>query len=286
MAAEAGTKMGNATYDPGLGAARRAAGGGGRATTAPGPMTYSAYGGMPTSGGGADFLRQLSDALAGGVNTANAQADQQAGLLGQQRDLLGANQQTQTGYINQDAATGNARIGLNREGLGIQSGALNRASALLPQQHAITMQGLADQLAQARYGAGMQRRSLSSAATTAGATVSTGARQGFADIMKQLGFSKKEINRATRSENLNYGERQAQLNDQRQQLTLAGRGLDLDAQELQTRTARALQQLGLSTSISVMDVTRAINDVNAGRYNNLAPYLGAIYQAGGIRPTG
>lgn len=267
--------MGNVVgYDSGLSQARAGSN----------RQQYQAQGG-PQQTAGTNFLRDLSDYLARTMANTNANARQQTDLLSGQIGMLQGNQQTQAGYINQDQGFGTARIGLNREGLGVQQGALNRATALLPQQHALTLQGLQDQLAQAKYGAGMQRRSLGAQATVQGATVSTGARQGFKDIMKQLGFSKKDIRRATRSENLGFGERQASLADQQKQLNLASRGLDMDAQELQSRTQRALEQLGLSTAISVNDIMRAINDVNAGRFNVLQQYLGPIYQAGGPRPV-
>lgn len=203
----------------------------------------------------------------------------------QQLDLIGANQRAETGYINQDDALGRERLGLSREGLGIQRGALGRQAVLDPRLHQLNLDQLAQQGEQNIFGSEQQNRQLSSQATTAGSLQSVGARQGFSDIAKQLEFGQRDVLRGTQRENLTFEERQAQLKDQNKQLDLAAKGLDIDGKELQNRTSRALQQLGLSSALSTQDVIRAINDLNAGRYNPIQGILGTLYQASGIRPV-
>lgn len=203
----------------------------------------------------------------------------------QQLGLIGANQKMQTGYINEDNSLGNARIGLNREQLGIQRGALERQGILDPRLHQLNLEELAQQGEQNIFQAEGQRRDLTSQAVQAGALQSVGARQGFSDIDKQLQFGQRNVLRGTQRENLSFEERQAQRADDRKQLDLAAKGLDLDARELSNRTSRALQELGLSSALNTQDVIRAINDLNAGRYNPIQALLGTIYQASGVRPT-
>lgn len=203
----------------------------------------------------------------------------------QQLGLVGANQQMQTGYINQDAGFGRERIGLNREGLGVQQGALNRAGVLDPRLHQLSLEEWKQRGEQNIFQREGQDRQLSSQATTAGSLQSQGARQGFSDIAKQLEFGQRDVLRGTQRENLSFEERAAQRQDQQKQLDLAAKGLNIDGRELESRTQRALQELGLSSSIKVQEITRAINDLNAGRYNPLQAILGTIYQASGVRPV-
>lgn len=203
----------------------------------------------------------------------------------QQLGLIGANQKMQTGQINEDDAIGGARIGLNREQLALQRGALGRQDVLDPRMHQLNLDQLHQQGEQNIFGADQQNRQLTSQGVTSGALQSVGARQGFSDIAQQLQFGQRDVLRGTQRENLTFEERQAQRADEHKSLDMAAKGLDLDARELHNRTSRALQQLGLNSALSVQDVTRAINDLNAGRYNPIQALLGTIYQASGVRPT-
>lgn len=238
--------------------------------------------------GQTDFLKQLQSVWDMGM-IANAPGEQginnNINSYMQQLGLVGANKEMQTGYINQDKQIGQERLGLSREGLGLQRGALGRQDVLDPRLHQLSLEELRQRGEQNIFGAGQQDRQLSSQATQSGALQSQGAREGFSDIAKQLEFGQRDVLRGTQRENLSFEERSAQRADQRKQLDLAAKGLDIDGRELETRTSRALQELGLSSALSVQEVTRAINDLNAGRYNPLQAILGTIYQASGVRPV-
>lgn len=259
-------------------------GAGGSGGYAPPPQSQTSQGARTQN----DFLKQFQSVWDMGV-IANAPNDTAINnnikSYMEQLGLNQANQQMQTGYINQDNAFGQAKLGLSREGLGIQRDQLGRAKALSPQQHALAMEALTQREGEARFGAEKSGRALDSQATTQGATVSTGARQGVSDIATQLGFGLQDIGRSRAGEELSFKERQANLADQEKSLNLAAKGMDIDGQELGARTQRALDQLGLSTSTSVQDITRAINDLNAGRYNPLQALLGTIYQSSGVKPN-
>lgn len=251
---------------------------------APGRVSANSY----QYGGTKDMLNQLQSVWNLG-QIANLPADtainNNISSYMQQLGLIGANQQMETGNINQDQALGSARLGLNRSDLNLQQAALGRQDTLDPRLHQLSLEELQQQGQQNQFGADQQNRQLTSQGVTQGALQSVGARQGFSDIAQQLQFGQRDVLRGTQRENLGFEERQAQRADQHKSLENAAKGLDLDAQELQNRTSRALQQLGLSSALSVQDVTRAINDLNAGRYNPLQAILGTIYQASGVRPV-
>lgn len=267
-------------------------GGGGSSSRTGAERTAGRYGGgapaRQIQSGAYDMQNQLQSFWDMG-RAANAPADtainNNINSYMQQLGLLKANQQTETGNINQDNSYGLERLGISREGLGIQQGALARQNLISPEQHRLAMEALAQREQEAWHGAQGQQRQLSSQATTSGNLQSQGAREGFGNIQQQLEFGLKDIGRSREGENLQFNERQAGLADQKKSLDLAAKGLDIDGRELATRTQRALQQLGLQTSLSVQDVTRAINDLNAGRYNPLQAMLGTIYQASGVKPV-
>lgn len=232
----------------------------------------------------------------------NAQADYNIGLLGVQQADQNASYGMQQSALQQQLAAGMGQIG-------IQQGALGRQQALLPQEadlqkqlfglnnqgFGIQQQGLDLQTQIANSRADQQKRGAWSSATAAGATNTKGFGQQLTDIGTQLqqqlagiGLSEQQLNLSKQREgiqekqyDLSYSEQVAQLND-------TAKRLGLESTDLKARINNALGQLGLSQSMSDVQIIQGINDIQNGRYTAIGNVLGQISQIDPrlLAPTG
>lgn len=245
-------------------------------------------------------LGALWSLIQGVSSPALASARTQVGNYNTQLGALLANQQNQSGLINQQQGIDFARLGIQGDQLEIQQGALNRALGLAPQNEALTQkqfglnkEDIAASADQARFNAMRQQQGLTSAATARGANVTQGYREDQGAINTQLGFTLGGIGRqgqrldvSKQQHALDYGEQQAQLRDQQKNLGLVAKGLGLSHQEVETRTQNALNQLGLSTAISTGDIYNAIIQAQTGAFSPITQLLPMISQLSGITIPG
>jgi hypothetical protein len=231
-------------------------GGGGVNTTVDnGWYGYNGGAGQPATSNpdylaGAKTWGQNYGVLTGTINAQPAMIQNQMERQGASIGIMGAlaNQAQETGYLNQDYDIGQRKLGLQREGLGVDVEANKRQPGLLTGLHDLALQGMTAE-------ADQRRRALESQATARGAFTSIGAQQGRFDIASGL-------MRGVQGENLQYGEKMAQTADQAKKLDIAGRELGISGEQLQNDLERGLARLNLGTATSVADLTNKINSSN------------------------
>lgn len=190
----------------------------------------------------------LDQALNAGMTQAGPQfannqtyRDQLAGQIG----MTNASQSAQTDYLNQDYNTGLSRLDLQQKSQGIQKNALGRQP-----QYLATLHDLANQLL--NQSADTARRGATSSAIARGANTSIGFNQQLGDINSQL------ANQLAQSDT-RYAEQQASVADQNAALDLQAKDLGLSRDALKTELSRGLDRLGLSSMMSVADLTGKLN---------------------------
>lgn len=216
------------------------------------------------------------------INPANAMANQQTGNLQDQMALLMAGGDLQSQQAQQAADFSLAGLGLQQQNLGINEAALDRQSALLPQQFALQNQGFDLQGEQANYGAGVSRRGLDNNYAARGAFTSEGANQGRGDIQSQLDFSLRGIGLNREGARLSHEEQMAQLGDAKKQLSLSSQQLGLNGQEIKSRLQNALQQIGISSMMSVDQLLSEMYKVQQGQISPISGLFGDIYALSGV----
>lgn len=164
-----------------------------------------------------------------------------------------------TGQLNTQAGFDRSRIGLSREGIGVDQNAINRQIGVNSQ-----LQNLANQLfglnrTELDKDYNTSQRKLLSNATAKGA-VSFG--QGFAkdraDIYGKLLLDVQRGDVEKNKSDVNFGENKAQLEDRRKQLDLRAKGLGIDAGELESRLSNGLQRLGVDRFFRWQDIMDAM----------------------------
>jgi hypothetical protein len=243
------------------------------------------------SGPGSQSLMDPSfQALLGayGPQFAQAQAQGQQAIipLYQQMQLLGpegalANQQAQ-----QQAGFSEQQIGLNQQQLGIQQGALTREMQLLPQQYGLQQQGFGLSETEAQQGYQQQLRGLNSASTASGSFTSTGANQSRGDLYNNLTNSLQNIGLQRQGAALTFAEQQAQQQDSQKQLGIQAKQLGISEDEVKARLNNALQQTGLSSTLSADQILGQIGQIQQGELSPLSGLLSQIAQLSGITLTG
>lgn len=344
--------MVNAVYDYG-GPGSSSVGRGGALQTAnvPGGNNPVQYG---QTQGQFQMANQLFNAFQAADATPNQLTLNKLGALQQQRDLLGASQDTQSGYLNDSMQNQLAMLQLQNRGIGIQQGQLDRSNALLPQQRALQQQqygisgeqlglqgkgldinerqlglqgrgldvqdqAIQQQVRDLLYGNDRAKQNLVSSQAARGASNTPGTALGQQDLAAQLQSSLSGIDRAKQGQGLareGLGLSKEQLGLSRDQLALQQRGLGiqqqqsdlsyneqlaqnkdaqksldimkertgLDEKEINNRTQQALDQLGLSTSLSTLDVYKAMQDTRMGLYNPVSQVFSYLYQLSGLNP--
>lgn len=212
--------------------------------------------------------------------------------------LLGANQATQAGYLNQQLQNQLAGLGLQSQEQGIQQGALNRQKELVPQQQAltaqgydITNQGYDAQRAEAQRQAQLSQQNLTGQAAAQGANNTVGFGRGLANISDSLNYSLGNLARSQQQTglqqagtNLGNKEQLAALQDAQKHLDILQQTTGLSKADIENRTQQALNQLGLSTALSTMDIYKAMADAQAGLYNPISQVLSFVTQLSGLNP--
>lgn len=201
-----------------------------------------------------------------------------------QLDLNAAGYQTQTGYINQSAQNQLAANALTGQSQGIQQGALQRQSQLLPQQYDITKQqlgiagqqlglqgqgldiqqqsqaiqgqGLQQQLADLYYGNTRAQQNLIAQKAAAGGGNTAGQTLGLQDLAQQLASSVSGVGRAQAQLGLQgqqLGLSRQQLGLQQQGLGLQGRSAELNYNEQMAQNKDAQNQLDIMQQKTGLD---------------------------------
>lgn len=261
----------------------------------PGDPFYNAPGpGPSTTPGSISYVpptpptaEQLAAPAKFGLKTAMDQAhvdDMLNAAFGQQQrqgfgtDILfaNANQQQESGYLNQDYALGNRRLNNQQAGLDLQRAALGRQPGYLTALHDLANKGFDIQNQQVGLGrqgafanAGQARRGLESQLTARGAFTSVGGQQGRFDIAGDLlrqvqGYNLQDqsIGLNRQGEAVRYFENMAQVGDQNKKLDIAASDLGIDRDQLSNELQKGLGRLNLSTATNVSDLLGKINSSN------------------------
>lgn len=207
----------------------------------------------------------------------------QLALLNAGSDMQSRQAKDQYGYSKE-------RLGIQGEELGMQREQLGRAQSQSPLYQALDQRGFAlneeDLKASetsAWRGAQGQQRGLTSSATARGAMQTEGTRQGFDTIQKGLqsqlegiGRDRSRLDISKERNKLGYQEEQARLKDSSKNLDLMSKQMGISSRELESNLSNALQQIGLSTSISAGDIARSIQNQLAGQYDPLSGITGQL----------
>jgi hypothetical protein len=220
----------------------------------------------------------------------------QTDLLQNQIDLTGLQSGLSSRVAGQNAMFSMADIGLSREQLGIQQGTLARQMGLLPQEYALQgrqfdVQGrrLDEQTKESWLGAAEQQRAAKGAGIAQGNLMLPGAPQQRADIAQHLqnaltniGFSRDDLQIAREKAALDYQEKQAQQKDAEKQLGVQAKRLGLSEDEVRARLQNSLDQIGISSAVSVDQLLGEIQKVEQGGTSVFSPLFAALQQAGVI----
>lgn len=207
-----------------------------------------------------------------------AQNDMTRDSLLRQIGMAEANQQTRTGYLNQDFSRGNQRIDVQRDALGIDRAGNQRNLGYLDQ-----LQGFAARLLglqtndvgisrrQAWAETDQAQRQAKSSATARGAYSAPGLGISLNDIAGQLTRTGQRLDVQQGQNQLGFDRESASIANQRAQtkdqaatLDIRARELGLDRADLQTSLDRGIEQLNLDTYINTNDLMDAMasNDIN------------------------
>lgn len=212
----------------------------------------------------------------------NAQQVGQYDSLQNQLALLMGGYTNQSSLLNQQAGFDTRNLNLTGQQYGIQAGALNRQSSLLPQLNTIAQQQYDLQTQGANESAAASRRASDSAATASGAYTSIGHNQQLTDIQSQLQRSLSNIALQRQQHALSYDEQLASLGDSQKQLGIMEQRLGISREEITTRLNNALNQLGLSSAMSVNDMLGELGKIESGDYSPISQLAGDIYAISGI----
>lgn len=251
-----------------------------------GPAGYSAAAAARTtqgqSGAMTDLINQIIGAQQGGYNPSSDFQNQIA--------MIQAGGAMNTRQAKEQAGYGRERIGIQGEQLGMQRDQLQRAMGLSPQYKALDDRNFAlgyqdlDAANLAAWrGAEQSQIALKSSAAARGSTVTQGTERGFDTIQKGLqaglegiGRDRSRLDISKERAQLGYQEEQARFKDAGKNLDLMSKQLGISSRELETNLNNALQQIGLSTSISAGDIAKSIQAQLAGQYDPLSGITGEL----------
>jgi hypothetical protein len=232
-------------------------------------MGGTGYGGTPAAPNPDYLANARTWGTQQGLQTGliNAAPDYIQNQMAQQSANIGimgalANQQQQTGWLNQDYQTGLQRNDLAQQGNQIDIGANARQPGYLTALHNIAGQQY-DLTRQGQQGqADINQRALEAQLTGRGAFTSVGGQQGRYDIAQNLIRGLQGTNLQQQGETTRFNEGMAQTQDQKQKLDLAAQGLGIDRNQLGTELQRGLDRLNLSTGTTVADLMNKVNSSN------------------------
>jgi hypothetical protein len=201
-----------------------------------------------------------------GINAATAAAAPgRIALQGQMAgDLYGiagaqANQSLESGYLNQNYGLANARNQLAMQNNQVDIGANARQPGFLTALHNIAGQQFDLSRQGEQTNADVNRRGLESKLTGQGAFTSIGGQQGRFDIANQLLQQTQGTNLQQQGEGVNYNEKMATANDQKQQLAIKAQDLGITGDQLKASLDQGLGRLNLSTGMTTADLMNKIN---------------------------
>lgn len=172
---------------------------------------------------GPNLINQINANYANQQRVANQEAGYQQQNLGLQQNQLGIQQ----GALNRQSALLPQQYGLQTAGYDIAQGGLERQQALQPQQQALQEQSYGQAAKDIAAGYQRQQQATQSAGVTSGNLFS----HGFADTVgyqaEQHASQVGGLQRAKQSEELGYKEQVAQLQDQFKSLGLQRKGAGL-----------------------------------------------------------
>lgn len=244
------------------------------------------------------------------INGVDSIANNQIGNLNDQMGLTDLMTQNQIGAVNQNLGFSLQDLGLSQQNLGIQSNTLARQGPLQQEMYGYQQQGLdiqqqrlglsgqslEDQIAMANRAHDRSIQQFSDSQAARGATNTVGTTRGTSDINQQLsdrlesinlskqglGLSQQQLDIQKNVDAAQFKENQAKLSDAKAGLDIATKRLNLSDQEIRAKADQAIKQLGLQNLMDTDKLMQAINDVEAGRFNALAPYVDIIMQSGAM----
>lgn len=175
--------------------------------------------------------------------------------LAQQLALSNASKSSESNYARADYNTGLSRLGLQEEKLGFDRNALGRQSPLSDTLHRLALESIGLGETSANQSADRAKRGAMSSAVTRGATSSPGIRTDLTDIQTQLENQLMGYGINRQEEDVRFNEQRASLADQNKVLDLQSRELNMSRDQLKTELDRGLDRLGLSTAMTVADLT-------------------------------
>jgi hypothetical protein len=211
----------------------------------------------------------------------------QINSLGRQSDLVGLQGGLQSDIAKQGAGWQLQDIGLSREGLGVQQGALARQMSLLPQQYGLQQQGFDITQKQEQQNADISQRNANEQAAARGAYTSVGANWARGDISQNLQNQFGQLGVQRQQAALNFKEQQAQQKDANSMLGIQVKKLGLSEEDVRGRLPNALDQIGISSQISVDQLLSEQYKTQQGMLSPLQGLFGDLYSMGGITvPSG
>lgn len=216
-----------------------------------------------------DLITQLSAPQLGGINQQLAAGMFGAGGLAWNQ----ANQDYQTGVLNQNFGLQNQLLGLQGDELGIQRGALGRQQALLPMEEQLANQmfGLqGEPYSQAQQAHALQLLQGSQAARGSNIGQEAGWQQ--ANLNRQYERQREMLGVEKQRSDLSFKEQAAQLGDQSARLDIASKRLGINREQLSNSLSQALDQLHLSGMLTEQQLTDSIYNT----MNGLPDALGGV----------
>jgi hypothetical protein len=223
-----------------------------------------------------------------------AGAQAQAGQIGLQENLSGANVADQTQVLGTQLNQSLAGLGIQQGGLDISGQALQDQLAQLQanygfqqQQQGLQGQSLEQQLQQAQFTYGQNVQGAQQNAGARGASETIGYGQQLGNLAKQYGFDTESIQRS--QQQLDITKQQSASQEQfsekgiaqgQKRLDLQYKQLGLSRDEVNSRYQNAINQLGLQNALTVSQLEQQLAGIAAGEFSPLTSILGQLMSVG------
>lgn len=176
--------------------------------------------------------------------------------------LLNAQEQQESGYLNQDYDLGNRRLDLKTKGIDIEKAANLRQPGFLTHLHDIAGRGFdlsrQENLARNRQG----NFALFNESVGKGNVLLGGYNTQRGELAQQLMRGQVGVNLNQEEETAKYQEAMAKTADTNKRLDLDAQNVGLDREQLRNELQKGLERLHLSTSMSVDDLYTKIMSSN------------------------
>ena len=235
-------------------------------------------------------LGSIEQSAYAGIQPSLAAGDVNIATLGQQANLIPGIYQAEAGNLQTQTQAELAQNALNASNIGIQGKGLQASGTLLGQQqqqsglqYALQKAGFRTSLASLQNQLGVQQRQQQESGVASGSLNTAGYAFNQGQLQKQYGFNLADIQNQIKSAALGYKGQQEQyayskgaLQRQEQTLGNLAKSNNISAGELKQRLGYALDQLGLSNTLSVGQLIDEIQNANAGQVSTVQQAFGPI----------